>query len=84
MTSRVIKGVMPFRPGRDHFHHKLLEYGLSPKKILIVYIVLTVLLCSFGMLLNQVYPNKEYISFAAFIIFSIIFYILTRKKISNV
>ena len=84
MVSRAIKGVMPFRPGRDHFHHKLLDYGLSPKKILIVYIVLTILLCSFGMLLNQLYPNKEYVSFAAFIIFSIIFYILTRQKVANV
>ena len=84
MTSRAIKGVMPFRPGRDHFHHKLLDYGLSAKKILIIYIALTIVLCSFGMLLNQLYPNKEYISFAAFIIFSIMFYVLTRKKNNNV
>ena len=84
MTSRAIKGVMPFRPGRDHFHHKLLDYGLSPKKILLIYIFITIALCSFGMMLNQIYPNKEFISFAAFIIFSIMFYVLTRKKINNV
>ena len=30
IVSRVKKGLMPFSPGRDHLHHKLLDKGLSP------------------------------------------------------
>ena len=29
MASRVIKGIMPLRPGRDHLHHRLLDLGLT-------------------------------------------------------
>ena len=35
MTSRIIKGVMPFRPGRDHLHHMLLDKGLSSDQTLV-------------------------------------------------
>ena len=32
LISRILNGIMPFRPGRDHLHHRLLDIGLSPKK----------------------------------------------------
>jgi UDP-GlcNAc:undecaprenyl-phosphate GlcNAc-1-phosphate transferase len=84
IISRAIKGVMPFRPGRDHFHHKLLDLGFSPKQILLIFIFLSITLCSIGFILESIYADKEYISFGLFIIFSIIFYTLTRRKISYV
>jgi UDP-GlcNAc:undecaprenyl-phosphate GlcNAc-1-phosphate transferase len=84
IISRAIKGVMPFRPGRDHFHHKLLDLGFSPKQILLIFIFLSITLCSIGFILESIYADKEYISFGLFIIFSIIFYAFTRKKISYV
>ena len=84
IISRAIKGVMPFRPGRDHFHHKLLDLGFSPKQILLIFIFLSITLCSIGFTLESIYPDKEYISFGLFIIFSIIFYTFTRRKISYV
>jgi UDP-GlcNAc:undecaprenyl-phosphate GlcNAc-1-phosphate transferase len=84
IISRAIKGVMPFRPGRDHFHHKLLDLGFSPKQILLIFIFLSITLCSIGFILESTYADKEYISFGLFIIFSIIFYAFTRKKISYV
>ena len=34
MVSRSLKGIMPFRPGRDHLHHRLLDLGIKPKRIL--------------------------------------------------
>ena len=84
IISRAIKGVMPFRPGRDHFHHKLLDIGFSPKQILLIFIFLSITLCSIGFILESIYADKEYISFGLFIIFSIIFYAFTRRKISYV
>ena len=84
IISRAIKGVMPFRPGRDHFHHKLLDLGFSPKQILLIFIFLSITLCSIGFILESIYPDKEYVSFGLFIIFSIIFYTFTRRKISYV
>jgi UDP-GlcNAc:undecaprenyl-phosphate GlcNAc-1-phosphate transferase len=84
IISRAIKGVMPFRPGRDHFHHKLLGLGFSPKQILLIFVFLSITLCSIGFILESIYADKEYISFGLFIIFSIIFYAFTRRKISYV
>ena len=84
IISRAIKGVMPFRPGRDHFHHKLLDLGFSPKQILLIFIFLSITLCSIGFILESIYVDKEYISLGLFIIFSIIFYAFTRRKISDV
>ena len=84
IISRAIKGVMPFRPGRDHFHHKLLDQGFSPKQILLIFIFLSITLCSIGFILESIYADKEYISFGLFIIFSIIFYTFTRRKRSYV
>ena len=79
IISRAIKGVMPFRPGRDHLHHKLLDLGFSPKQILLIFIFLSITLCSIGFILESIYADKEYISFGLFIIFSIIFYAFTRR-----
>ncbi len=84
IISRAIKGVMPFRPGRDHFHHKLLDLGFSPKQILLIFIFLSITLCSIGFILESIYVDKEYVSFGLFIIFSIIFYAFTRREISYV
>ena len=32
MTSRALNGIMPFRPGREHLHHRLLNFGIKPKR----------------------------------------------------
>ena len=38
LISRILKGIMSFRPGRDHLHHKLLDLGIKPKRILVIFI----------------------------------------------
>ena len=48
MTSRVINGITPFRPGREHLHHRLLNIGIKPKRILIIFILLSVSLSFIG------------------------------------
>ena len=44
IVSRVKKGLMPFTPGRDHLHHKLLDKGYSPKNILYIFVLISIIL----------------------------------------
>ena len=81
MMSRVLKGIMPFRPGRDHLHHKLLDLGIKPKKILVIFISVSSLLALIGFLIEINFENKEYISFYAFLTLSLFYYLLSKREI---
>jgi UDP-GlcNAc:undecaprenyl-phosphate GlcNAc-1-phosphate transferase len=81
MVSRVLKGIMPFSPGRDHLHHKLLDLGIKPKKILVIFIGASSLLALIGFLIEINFENKEYISFYAFLSLSLFYYFLSKKEI---
>ena len=83
MTSRIIKGVMPFRPGRDHLHHMLLDKGLSSSQTLVCYIFASILLCLFGLFLQKYFIAQEYISFLIFVIFSLCYYVITRTQLNK-
>ena len=78
LLSRLLKGMMPFRPGRDHLHHKLLDIGISPKKILLIFIFLSISLAFTGYYLENSFPDKEYISFYSFAILSIFYYSISK------
>ena len=80
MTSRIINGIMPFRPGRDHLHHILLDKGLSSNQILLSYIFASGFLCGFGLMMQEYFVGKDYFSFLVFVIFSLCYYVLTRTK----
>ena len=84
MASRVIKGIMPLRPGRDHIHHKLLDMGLSSNAIYVVLIIMSSLFAAVGYIFNQTFPESHYISFYAFITFWLCYYFLTRYISKNV
>ena len=81
IVSRVKKGLMPFTPGRDHLHHKLLDKGYSPKNILYIFILMSIVLCSIGCLLEFFFPNDDYISLGLFILFAILYYAITKSPI---
>ena len=81
IVSRVKKGLMPFTPGRDHLHHKLLDKGYSPKNILYIFILISIVLCSVGCLLEFFFPNDDYISLGLFILFAILYYAMTKSSI---
>ena len=83
MTSRLLKGVMPFRAGRDHLHHKLLDLGLKPKYILYLFVATSIGLCALGCLFQILYPNQEYISFYSFICFTVLYYMITKIQLGK-
>jgi UDP-GlcNAc:undecaprenyl-phosphate/decaprenyl-phosphate GlcNAc-1-phosphate transferase len=47
IVSRTASGRPPMRGGRDHLHHRLLDMGLSPRQILLLYYTLS---AGFGLL----------------------------------
>jgi UDP-GlcNAc:undecaprenyl-phosphate/decaprenyl-phosphate GlcNAc-1-phosphate transferase len=83
MVSRLLKGVGPFKPGRDHLHHKLVDLGLTQNNILVLFITLSSGLGCIGWMLEAVFPNKEYLSFYSFILFAITYFITTNTLLKK-
>ncbi len=84
MFSRSLKGIMPFSPGRDHLHHRLLDFGIKPKRILLIFILSSLILALIGFLLEINFPEREYISFYAFLILSFTYYFTSMKHKAHV
>ena len=84
MTSRVLRGVMPHRPGRDHIHHKLLKYGFSPYSIYLILIALSLVFAIIGLIMNNIFLVNHYFSFYAFILACACYYLSTRFIFKNV
>ena len=78
MTGRVIKGILPFSPGRDHIHHKLQLLTKSSSRTLIGLLLLGLLLAGIGVMLDKSYLSSE-ISFILFVAFAMIYYISSGK-----
>ena len=83
MLSRVMRGIGPFYPGRDHLHHRLLDFGIKPKKIFYIFIILSVMLSSIGYIIELTFANQAYISFLAFCVFSLIYLIITKTVLNK-
>ena len=83
IISRILKGIQPFRPGRDHLHHKLLDIGFSSESILGIFILSTVVLSSIGFGLEFAYPSKEYLSFYLFILFTSAYFVFIKTKLTK-
>ena len=83
VISRALKGIMPFRPGRDHLHHKLLDLGIKPKRILIIFVISSSVLALIGFTIEASFQNEEYISFYAFLAMSLFYYLLSKKEIKK-
>ena len=83
MFTRVLSGIMPFRPGREHLHHRLLNLGIKPKRILFIFIISSSFLALIGFTIEYFYPNKEYLSFYTFLILSVSYYLVSIKNIKQ-
>ena len=74
IISRIAENRLPFSPGRDHFHHILLDQGLSARDILRVYTMLSFILGFLGIMLEKIYHDNPYL---------ILYLFLCTKLISN-
>ena len=84
MFSRALRGIMPLRPGRDHIHHKLLDYGFSSDMIYSMLILLSGFFAFVGLGFNNNLEGTDYYSFYGFILIWICYYLLTRYISKNV
>ena len=78
IVGRIIKGILPFSPGRDHIHHKLQMMTESSSKTLIGLLILGSLLAGIGIILDKSYLSSE-VSLILFIAFAIIYYVGSDK-----
>ncbi len=83
MFTRALSGIMPFRPGREHLHHRLLNLGIKPKRILFIFIFSSSFLALIGFTIEYFYPNKEYLSFYTFLILSVSYFLVSIKNIKQ-
>jgi len=71
IVSRLSRGVSWSTPGRDHIHHKLMN-RFSPEGTLLIIILFSIFLCSFGLILEKLFPTG--VSLIFFIVFSSLYY----------
>ena len=74
MVSRLIKGILPFSPGRDHIHHKLQLLTKSSSKTLMGLLILGTLFAGAGIFIEKSYLSSE-TSFIVFLILAVIYYV---------
>lgn len=79
---RIRKGNNPFKPDRNHLHHNLMEIGLSPRKSLIVILLMSVLFIALNFLLVQ-YTKIKWIFLIDIVLYSSIYVWLSRKRMKT-
>lgn len=82
VIGRIIKGILPFNPGRDHIHHKLQLLTKSSSKTLSGLLIMGLLFAGVGIFIEKSYLSSE-ISFAIFLILAVLFYISSSKISSS-
>jgi hypothetical protein len=78
MSGRIIRGILPFSPGRDHIHHKLQLMTNSSLKTLAGLLIIGSIFASVGIILEKSYLSSEF-SLMLFGVFSILFYFSSNK-----
>ena len=55
VLRRIVKGKSPFSPDREHFHHKLVDKGLSHGEASLLLSLLSLALCAVGVMINEIF-----------------------------
>ena len=75
---------MPFKPGRDHFHHKLLKLNINSEMIFLIFIMLSCGLAFIGYMFESFFPNHEYVSFYVFFMsFNFFTFFLAKESLKK-
>ena len=70
MVGRIVKGILPFSPGRDHIHHKLQSLTNSSSKTLTGLLILGMLFAGLGVFIEKViFPQKYHLLYFYFLLF---------------
>lgn len=79
---RLLGGHGALNPARDHIHHILLQFEYKPEDVLKILILLSFVLSSLGIILENMYRDLPYISFYSFVFCSLVYLFLCNKLIS--
>lgn len=80
-TTRLIKGVSPFKADRTHLHHYMLDMGFTHTDTVIVLIVANILIITVSLLMQDFNPNFAIFCILAISLglFGILFYMRKAK-----
>lgn len=82
IVTRLLGGHGALNPARDHIHHILLQFEYKPEDVLKILILLSFVLSSLGIILENMYRDLPYISFYSFVLCSLVYLFLCNKLIS--
>ena len=82
-TKRIISGVSPFTPDRNHIHHLLLDLGYSHGKSTLIIVLFSIILSSVAYLLKSVPTIGFFVTVGLTVFTSFIPGILIKKRESN-
>ncbi len=84
MLLRLKNGKNPFKSGRDHIHHIMIDHGFSETKTFILLILSSIIFAFVGVFLNRYFPVDHFYSFYTFLFLWVCYYLFTRKFLSYV
>ena len=82
-TKRIMKGVSPFTPDRNHIHHLLLDLGYSHGKATLIIVLFSMILSILAYLLKSVPTIAFFVTVSLTFLISFIPGILIRKKMAQ-
>jgi UDP-GlcNAc:undecaprenyl-phosphate GlcNAc-1-phosphate transferase len=71
VIRRTIRGISPFKPDNGHLHHLVLQAGFGVRAAFVLFVVLAVLLASFGIAIDRMGMPDSW-SFALFLIVGVL------------
>jgi UDP-GlcNAc:undecaprenyl-phosphate GlcNAc-1-phosphate transferase len=71
VIRRTIRGISPFKPDNGHLHHLVLQAGFGVRGAFVLFVVLAVLLASFGIAVDRFGMSDSW-SFALFVLAGIL------------
>ena len=82
MVGRVLNKRSPLEADRNHFHHRLLNTGLTPNQVVVTMSILHLLLVIGGIVCNSA-PALEPLFFWSFIVLVVLHYFVTPKILQH-
>ncbi|MBS1773898.1 MAG: undecaprenyl/decaprenyl-phosphate alpha-N-acetylglucosaminyl 1-phosphate transferase [Bacteroidetes bacterium] len=80
-TTRIMKGVSPFKADRTHLHHYLLDLGFTHTRTVTILITANILIITVSLLLQDLNPNIGILSILilSFGLFAVLYYMRKHR-----
>jgi len=82
MVGRMLRGESPLAANRDHFHHQLVDNGLSVGQTVLIMAGIHALIVSIGLAVNSI-PSTEPYLFWGFVVMVVSHFFITPKLVNR-